>query len=386
LPVAIPIHPVDLLFGATIPQVQCYVVAGPRLERSEDVRDLLTELVRERFPRFHYRLERRLGAIRTLRLARDPAAPLQVLGEADGLEPIRAVRDTAPDARHWKLFVAPHEDSTALVLLFDHYLCHGHGARQLLFALFDQLFGPPDPMAPQDAAMRSLQQELSSIFRSGVDWAAYQRLSMPSEPVRALAGSLRLPFTETAMLWLARTVHDVAAAPRPMEIISFRMDREVASEDRIDPHYGNRGLQAELYEMLPDGFYAMVDPSLGLGQRNLDEFVEFYRRFPLKGALTWFIRRGIDRGKRDSRKLDREKLVVNNLGDTPYPFFRTMFFDPFNDADRFGLVFVDSCRGELTLQFAPPLRYLEHFSWEAFEARLLHNAEAMRADPRIATR
>ena len=385
-PDPIPIHPVDLLFGATIPEVQCYVVAGPRLQRPEALRPLLSELLTDRFPRLCYRLVQRLGLIRSLRLATDFTAPLEILGEADGLQPVRNVHASGLGDRHWRLFVVPAGDATYLLLLFDHYLCHGHTAQQLLFALFDRLFGAPTEVAPPGDAYRALQVELSEIFRTGADWAAYHRLSLPSGPLRELAMSLGLPFTETAMLWLARTIHDVAVQPRPMEIISFRMDRDVAIEARVDPEYGNRGLRAELYEMLPDGFYSVVDPSLGLGQRNLDEFVDFYRAFPLKGTLTWFIRRSIDKGKRDSRRQNREKLVVNNLGDTTYPFFRTMFFDPFNDADRFGLVFVDSCQGELTLQFAPPLRYLERFGWGTFEERLLENAEGMKSDPRIATR
>ena len=385
-PDPIPIHPVDLLFGATIPQVQCYAVAGPRLDEPERVRSLLTQMLTDRFPRLRYRLARRLGSIRSLRLAADPVEPLAILDEGDGLRPVREFHASGLGERHWRLFVVSKGGNTYLLLLFDHYLCHGHTAQQLLFALFDGLFGAPGDVAPDGAAYRALQVELSEIFRTGATWAEPRRLALPSEPLRALAASLGLPFTEAAMLWLARTIHDVSAKPRSMEIISFRMDRDVASEGRIRADYGNRGLRAELYEMLPDGFYSMIDPSLGLGDRNLDEFVECYRSFPFKGVLTWFIRRSIDKGKRDSRRQEREKLVINNLGDTPYPFFRTMFFDPFNDADRFGLVFVDSCQGVLTLQFAPPRQYLEHFPWETFEERLIENAVGMSSEPRIATR
>jgi len=386
LPDPIPIHPVDLLFGATIPEVQCYAVACPRLERPDRVRPLLEELLTARFPRLRYRLVPRLGLIRSLRIAAEPIAPLEILDPPAALHPVRDAVTAGLGDRHWKLVVAPRGSATYLLLLFDHYLCHGHTARQLLFALHDRLFGAPDEAAAHAPAFREVQDELSEIMRDGADWAAHHRISMPSGPLRALSRSLDRSFTETALLWLARTIHDVAARPRPMEVISFRMERDVADRERVDPEYGNRGLQAELYEMLPDGFFSVLDPSLGMGQRNLDEFVEFYRRFPFKGALTWFIRRSIEQGKRDSQRQDREKLVINNLGDTPYPFFRTMFFDPFNEADRFGLVFVDSCRGELSLQFAPPRRYLERFEWEAFEARLRENVVAMVDEPRISTR
>ncbi len=382
-------HPVDLLFGETIPQVQVYAVCGPPCSAQvDDVGLVLDELLVDRFPRLGYSLPRRFGLIRRLQRCEAPGAPLSMVEPGALVGHVGELLERGLGDRHWRLLVCSSDEGLALVLLFDHFLCHGHTARQLLLALHGRLQGDAAeaPLDPAGAAwFRDLQDRLVAAERRTAPWAAYRRVDMPAAPLRDLARARSLPFTETAMLWLARTVHDVAARDRAMEIISFRMERGL-DHDIHDPAYGNAGLQALLWEMLPDGFYTAMDPSLGLGTRNLDEFVEFYRRFPLKGALTWALRRGIEKGKRDHHRRDREKLVLNNLGDSPAPFFRSMFFDPFNDADHLGLVFVDASQGQLTLQFSPPERYLERFDWTEFEHQLERNLESMKSDPRVETR
>jgi hypothetical protein len=388
LPSPLSMHPVDLLFGETIPQVQCYAVCGPAREVTvAGVGEVLGELLPERFGRLCYELPRRVGLIRQLRLAPTGELPISEVSFGEASQQVGELLDRGLDDRHWHLVLVSAPEALIPVLLFDHFLCHGHTARQLLLALNHRLHGRGTEVTEASTrCFRQLQDELVDRARGAAPWAAYRRVDMPSAPLRELARTLDLPFTEAAMLWLARTVHDVAVRERPMEIISFRMDGGVDPESPSDPAYGNAGLQALLWEMLPDGFYSAMDPSLGLGNRNLEEFVAFYRRFPFKGALTWLLRRGIEKGKRDHHRQDREKLVLNNLGDSPVPFFRSMFFDPFNDADHLGLVFVDSSQGELMLQFSPPRQYLEVFDWSRFERRLHDNLVTMQTEPRVRTR
>ena len=385
-------HPVDLLFGATIPQMQCYMVCAParNLEIAE-LRGVVAELLDGTAIRFAYEMPRTLGMIRTLRLAEDTTAPVRVEGADALFDRLDGPLEGVLGERHWQLSAVVEGDALVLALLFDHYLCHGSAAQALLFQIHDRLYGvgQGDPLPSlgdaQMAAYRGVQERMAARFARDQGWAAHRTLELESAPLRTLARTLDLPFTEASMLWLARSIHDVAPRPRPMEIISFRMMQDWKSA-ADDPSFGNRGLQAQLWEMLPDGFYTAKDPSLGLGTRDLDEFVDFYRRFPFKGALTWFMRRAIERGKREHHRTDCEKLVLNNLGSTRYPFRRTMFFDPFNDGDRFGLAFVDGWGDRVTLQFAPPRRYLESFDWETFEARLHANLEEMLQNPRVSTR
>jgi len=385
-------HPVDLLFGATIPQVQCYMVCGParNLEIGE-LREAVGELIEGTAPRFAYEMPRSLGMIRTLRRAEDTAAPIRVEGVDALFDRLETPLEGLLGDRHWQLSAVVEDDAVVLTLLFDHYLCHGSAARSLLLCIYDRLYGvgEGEPLPPlgdaQMAVFQTVQQRMAARFVRDQGWAAHHTLDLDAGPLRSLARALDLPFTEASMLWLARTIHDVAPRPRTMEIISFRMESGWES-GADEASFGNRGLQAQLWEMLPDGFYTAKDPSLGLGNRDLDEFVDFYRRFPFKGALTWFMRRAIERGKREHHRTDCEKLVLNNLGATRYPFHRTMFFDPFNDGDRFGLAFVDGWGDRVTLQFAPPRRYLETFDWEAFEDRLRVNAEEMGKNPRVSTR
>lgn len=384
-------HPVDLLFGATIPQVQCYMVCGPA--RNLDLpgmRELVARVVPLVAPRFGYEMPRSMGMIRTLRRAEDVAGPVDVCDLAGWSAAVEGPLEGLLGDRHWRLAAVVQGEVVALTLLFDHYLCHGSAARAVLFGVYDALYGleagqPPAVLEPaQLETFGELQASMAARFGRDQSWAAHRSLELDAAGLRQLARALELPFTEASMLWLARSIHDGAARPRTMEIISFRM--EDGWEPSRDPSFGNEGLRAQLWEMLPDGFYTAKDPSLGLGGRDLDEFVEFYGRFPFKGALTWFMRRAIERGKREHHQQDREKLVLNNLGATRYPFHRTMFFDPFNDGDRFGLAFVDGWGDRVTLQFAPPRVYLETFDWGAFEERLRRNLVDMKKNPRVSTR
>lgn len=331
-----------------------------------------------------------MGMIRTLRRAEDISAPVQVCDLAQWSGIVEGPLEEVVGDRHWRLAAVVEGDVVVLTLLFDHYLCHGSAARALLFGLYDALYAlesgqPPPVLAPrQMSTFGQLQEAMAARFGRDQSWAAHRTLELDATGLRELARSLELPFTEASMLWLARSIHDEAARPRSMEVISFRM--EDGWQPSLDPSFGNQGLRAQLWEMLPDGFYTAKDPSLGLGGRDLDEFVDFYGRFPFKGALTWFMRRAIERGKREHRRVDCEKLVLNNLGATRYPFHRTMFFDPFNDGDRFGLAFVDGWGDRVTLQFAPPRQYLDTFDWAAFEERLQRNLIEMKKNPRVSTR
>ncbi len=392
LPRTLPMHPVDVVFGTTIPQIQAYLTCVPAGTLDEAaLRAGLQHVLQTVVPRLAYRLPRRLGTIRTLRLADDLAAPLQLL-PAGGLRALamddlrRAMTD-----RHWALLVEPGPRITTLLFLMDHFLCHGYAGRRLLFAAADLLAeqgaaaAPLAPPAEQDFV--ALQEHLTARFRDHEGgWAEHRQVEFEAVRVRALSRALGMPFTEATVLWLARTIQDVTPRPRPMEILSFRMERDRPEDERLDPAFGNAALTVQLWEMLPDGFYSPLDPSGGLGSEQLQQFVEFYRRFPAKGLLTRLLRAQVRKGQAEHKGVDRERLVVNNLGATDRPFYRVMFFDPFNDADRLGLVFADGRGARLTLQFSPPRRYLAWFPWDAFEERLGDNLEAMVDRPRIETR
>jgi hypothetical protein len=367
------------------------MVCGPARNLDlREMRELVATVLPVTAPRFGYEMPRSMGRIRTLRRAAEIADPVEVCDLAGWSAIVDGPLEEVVGDRHWRLGVVDQGDAVVLTLLFDHYLCHGSTARALLFRVYDALYGleagePPAVLDPdQMEAFGQLQASMAARFGRNQSWAAHHRLELDAAGLRELARCLELPFTEASMLWLARSIHDESARPRTMEIISFRM--EDGWEPSMDPAFGNQGLRAQLWEMLPDGFYTAKDPSLGLGGRDLGEFVEFYERFPFKGALTWFMRRAIERGKREHHRQDCEKLVLNNLGATRYPFHRTMFFDPFNDGDRFGLAFVDGWGDRVTLQFAPPRQYLETFDWGAFEERLQRNVIEMQKNPRVCTR
>jgi len=61
LPKAIPMHPIDILAGMLVPQMQSYSVCGPPASADlPEAPSLLERLIRDRFPRFCYRFTRRL--------------------------------------------------------------------------------------------------------------------------------------------------------------------------------------------------------------------------------------------------------------------------------------------------------------------------------------
>ncbi len=388
----LPIHPIDVLYGEILPEEQVYVVAGPPAEVDEErLRAEFARIVEERFRRVAYRQRDHLFAGRLLHLVDDIAAPLRVLTveEFHRLTPDQ-LRDVGD--RHLNFYVVRSDDLLILVFMLGHRLWHGTSGRRFLYAVQDLLYPDKPPgrapvlTAAQWACYRAFQDELTERFRARDDFAEYRRVTVPADDVRALRRSLDRSFTDAVMLWLARTIHDVSGRERSMEIVQFRMDREAARRPLDDPAFGNEGLLVELWEMLPDGFYVPVDPSQGLWREKMQEFIDFYRRFPAKGAFIAFLRWRIRRDRAAHQGKDQERLVLNNLGRTDRPFFRVMFFDPFNDHDSFGLVFVDSPGDELVLQCAPPRKVLRHLDWEAFERRLVENLRTMRDDPRVETR
>ena len=73
------IHPLDVLAGTLVPQMQSYATCVPATDVDAPAfRARLVALMRERFPRFCYRLVERWGAITELRLADDLGAPVSV--------------------------------------------------------------------------------------------------------------------------------------------------------------------------------------------------------------------------------------------------------------------------------------------------------------------
>ncbi len=383
-------HPADVFYGACVPQVQSYLVAAPRIDVDVDqAKATIEALLRGRFHRFCYRMPRNLGVITTLKLARDLAAPVTVL-PLEELEAMSAQQlADAPGERHWHLYVAQSDELTMLVQVYDHLLCHGYSGRSFLYAALDALrgdqvaSGPPVLNEPQRERYRAFQRHLTATFLERAPWATHRTLSFPSSDLRSLARVLGQPFTETATLWLARSILDVSARGWPVDASIFRMDRDSDPATWIDLEVGNRGLQMDNWEVLYGGDYTRGQAPVGDDPESLESFVRFYERFPLKVPIAWAMQALISRARRAGLDQDRERLVVNNLGTTPYPFFRTMFFDPANDVDRFGLVFVDGIQDRLELQLSPPKRFLEHFDWDEFEERLRENLAEMVDDPRL---
>ncbi len=388
----IPAHPIDLLYGATLPELQTYIAAGPAVAVDiEALKERLRTALPERFTRMCYAQRNHLFSGRQLHRMDDVVAPVEhiTMDEFHRLTPSQ-MRDVGE--RHWWLYVVEGDDIVVLCFMVGHWLYTGMKARSLIFTVLDSFYpdkpaGEPPPMTDaQWEAFAAFQAHMGETYRSEHDFAEYKREFFPVADVQRLARSLGRTFTDGVSLWLARSIHDVARRDRPLDIVMFRMLPDLVPEELNDPGYGNEGLVVELFEMLPDGFYARLDPASGLGSQKAEEFVDFYRKVPLKGALFAFLDWSIRRQKRKHMTVDRERLVMNNLGATDYPFFRTMFFDPFNDQDSFGLTFIDSCRGELGLQFAPPKRYLERFDWGEFSERLKTNLASMVDDPRLETR
>lgn len=385
-------HPVDLLYGTVLPRLQFYYVAGPPAQL--DLPSFLAHLeglIETRYPRLAYRQANHLVSGRALHLAEDLMQPVRRLSQQEFLAiPPAELRDAGD--RYWHLFIIESAELTILCFTPGHWLVHGATGRRFLFEALDGLYADKPPGVPtvlspaQWDAYRHFQGAISEVFRAEEDFAEYRPLTFDLARVNRLHRSIGQSFTDMAMMWLARTVLDVAPRQRPLEIVSFRMDRQLDILDLDDPTFGNEGLMVELWKMLPDGFYSAIDPSQGLGEQKVNELVEFYGKVPLKGAFLWFITWQIHRNQRLHQRHDQERLVINNLGHTDYPFFRGMFFDPFNDIDALGLVFVDSCGDQLTLQFAPPKKFLQRFDWSEFEERLRVNLVDMLDDTRLKTR
>ncbi len=385
-------HPVDLLYGTVLPHLQFYYVAGPPIRPDmPSFQAHVEQLIQGRFPRLAYRQANHLVAGRSLHLAEDLLAPVRRMTLEEFLatpaEQLRAVGD-----RFWNLFLIESDELTTLSFTFGHWLVHGTTARRFMYEALDGLYpdkrpGTPPTLSPsQWSAYREFQRAITESFRAEHDFAEYRALTFDLARVNRLHRSIGQSFTDMMMMWLSRTVLDVAPRQRPLEIVSFRMDRQLDIHNLFDPAFGNEGLMVELWKMLPDGFYSSIDPSQGLGEQKVNELVEFYGKVPLKGAFLWFVTWQIQRNQLLHQQHDQERLVINNLGHTDHPFFRGMFFDPFNDIDALGLVFVDSVDDQLTLQFAPPKKFLERFSWSAFEERLAENLTGMLADTRLQTR
>ncbi len=388
LPATIPMHPVDQFYGVVVPQTQTYLVAAPRFELSlETARERIAALIADRFQRHAYDMPSTLGVIPTLRLAEDPVAPVELLS-LEELEAIDAdALDAVPGSRHWHLYIAQSDEITLLMLVYDHLMSHGYTGRGFLYACLDALrpdaSEPPRLSAPQRARYEAYQAHITAGFLARAPWATHRSLSFPSAPLRELARVLEQPFTEATMLWLVRSLLDATDRPWPVDASIFRMEPDGDRSTWIQAPIGNLGLRLDTWEVLPSGSFGPTVGPMQDDPEGLERFVRFYEGFfwklPIAMAMRWVLKQATRRGP----PAERERVVINNLGQTDYPFFRTMFFDPANDCDRFGLVFVDGVGDAVRLQLALPEVFLAHFDQQAFEAALSSNLETMLADPRL---
>jgi len=381
-------HPVDVFYGVVVPQVQTYLVAAPRFELDEaSAKETIEALIRDRFHRHAYDMPKTLGVITTLHRAEDLTAPVELI-ELSALELMDAdAIDAAPGDRHWHLFIAQDAEITILMLVYDHIMSHGYTGRTFLYAALDALrpdaSEPPALSDTQQARFAAYQAHITAQFQARAPWSDYRRLAFPSERLRALAKAMDQPFTEAIMLWLARSLLDVSDRPWPLEANVFRMEPDGDRTAWIQAPIGNLGLQLDSWEILPSGAYAPGQGPMGDDPEGLERFVRFYEGFLWKLPIALGMKWVLDRARKAGPPAETERLVLNNLGHTPYPFFRTMFFDPANRCDRFGLVFVDGIQDRVELQLAWPHEFLEHFDGDAFEGALADNLEAMAADPRL---
>jgi len=389
-PRTLPLDPVDLLGGMLIPEAQTYLVATPPFDLDPGrVRARLAPLITESFGRLGYRFRRRLGTFAGLSLADDPTAPVHVPDVAPA-DPLAALAPTRPlDDRHWDLTVVGHEGLALVALRFDHLVGHGDLGRRFLVACSDRLRGG-DPTTPprldpsQSAAFGRLQAALTARAQAAAAWAEYRRLDLGADRVRRLVRAMGLSFSDGLTLWLAYHIQATNRATghaRPLDALGFRMDPATSLEPPLDPALGNAGLLVERWQVDPDGSFERLDRGPADARRGLERFAAFHRAFPVKPLLDAALRQALAAARR-RRHAGSDKLVVNNLGPTAYPFFRPIFFDPQNDGDQLGLVYVDGHTidghsDQVQLQLTPPRRYLEHFPWDDFERRL----HASLADP-----
>lgn len=388
LPATLPMHPVDVFYGVVVPQVQTYLVAAPRFEVDEATAKARVELlIIDRFHRHAFDMPSTMGVITTLRRARALAQPVTVLSLSE-LEALDAdALDAAPGSRHWHLYIAQDRDITLLMLVYDHIMSHGYTGRSFLYAALDAL--RPDASAPpaldstQQARFEAYQRHITAQFQARAAWATHARLSFPSDRLRALAKAMDQPFTEATMLWLARSLLDVSDRAWPIDASIFRMQPDGDRSTWIQAPIGNVGLQLDSWEVLPTGAWAPGRGPVGDDPEGLERFVRFYEGFPWKLPIALGMKWVLDRARKAGPPAERERLVLNNLGATTYPFFRTMFFDPANACDRFGLVFVDGVQDRVELQLALPRAFLEHFDAAAFEAGLEQNLGRMIVEPRL---
>ncbi len=375
LPRTLPLHPVDLLGGLLLPEPQTYLLVAPPVELSPGrVHARLAPLITESFPRLCYRFPRRFSTWSGLVLADDPTAPVTV-HRPDA--PLRTALDNyALDDRHWALQVLAHEGLSVLLLRFDHVLGHGELARRFLTACCDALFDAEAGDAPrlkqaQQVQFQQLQATLSARAHTSADWADYRCLTLEHDRVRRLMRAMGMSFSEGLTLWLAyhiQATNRAGGTPRPLEAMGFRMNPSTSLKPPLDPATGNLGLLLERWQMESDGAFTRLDAGPRGSEQGLERFAAAYRALPAKPLLDLLLRLGLTAARRPNLKHD--KLVVNNLGRTAYPFFRPIFFDKTNDVDQFGLVYVDGVDDAVQLQFTPPRRYLAHFSWDDFESRV----------------
>ncbi len=369
LPRTLPLHPVDLLGGLLIPEAQTYLLAAPDFDLDPGhVHARLAPLITESFPRLYYRFRRRLGTWSGLVLADDPTAPVRVADE---------VPAASLDDRHWDLTLLRHDGLVILALRFDHVLGHGELARRFLTSAHDRLCDGADAIPPrldptQAEVFGRLQADLTDRALAAAPWADYRRLDLDAYRIRRLVTAMGATFSEGLTIWLAyhiQAVNRAGGQNRPLEALCFRMDPATPLEPPLDPALGNDGLMLERWQVDPDGSFERRDEGPAAARRGLERFADFHRAFPAKPLLDAAIRLGLA-AARQSRNTRTDKLVINNLGPTSYPFFRPLFFDPNNDRDQFGLVYVDGHADRVQLQLAPPRRYLAHFPWHDFEKRL----------------
>ncbi len=390
LPPTLPLDPLDLLAGLLVPQPQLYLLASPRLDLSEAYTHArLAPLLTGVFGRLCYRFPRRLGTWSDPELAADPTAPLRVHPEPG--VPGELLDDHPLSDRHWELHLFTHRSVSVLALRFDHLLGHGALALRFLGACLDALSGeaaphqPPSPLLDPagERSFRAIQGSILEAARARAPWARYHRLDLDLEGVRQAALAHGASFSEGLAACLARAAqatNRAAGRERSLEVLSFRMDPAAAKDPRGRLQVGNLGLLVERLRASPPGALTGQRGDPTRLRANLERLAAVYGLIGPRPVRDWMLRRALAAAQ--GRAHDRtDRLIVNNLGATHRPFFRPLFFDPNNDTDQLGLVYVDSTGDRLCLQLAPSIRYLRSFPMEDLLARLRASLTAPRGCP-----